>query len=506
MLPESTYQLRPYQQELVTKILNCWQLGQRRVLAQLPTAGGKTVIFAAIAAEFVARGERVLIVAHRCELLEQARHKLTAVISTPIGMVKRGYKFEPEAPLQIGSIQTLVRRLDSLPPASLLVIDEAHHASATTYVEVLQKYPQAYILGVSATPLRTDGRGFQHLFDELISGPSVRQLINLGYLSKYKLFASAKSIDTRNVSVVGGEYNQRQLGEAANTQLLLGDLVSTWQRHASGKRTIVFGVDVLHSQAIASAYLAVGVPAAHIDGGTPALERAAILERFKQGEILVLSNCNLFTEGVDVPAVQVIQCAKPTRSLALWLQMLGRGLRVSPGKEFTVILDHSENWLSLGMPCDERKWSLGAMSIEEDRWSLKCPDCNHVFRPLERKPLCLRRTKLVFEAVCPSCETVFEYERGVGGEPPPPRVIEKDESATLELIQAEPNAEILQELHRLKQIQEKRGFRPGWIYYKLIESHPNLGLLELREVAKILGYKPSWALFKLKEIQQLQPA
>ena len=353
------------------------------------------------------------------------------------------------------------------------------------------------------------------MYDSLVLGSSVATLIEQGHLSRYKLFASPSAINTTGVRTTGGDFNARDLAAAVDSSLVAGDLIETWRQFADGKKTVVFAIDIVHSKAIAAAYVAAGVPAEHLDGETPSDERKAILERFRTGETLVLTNCGIVSEGFDLPSIEAIQCVRPTKSVVLWLQMVGRALRPAPGKGFALIIDHTMNWFNLGLPDEPREWSLEPTSLESEQWALECPNCSHIFKPLphEQKPFGTkwdsnrRVMKLFMRANCPNCEVQIEFQKGTGGEPPPARIIEKDESATLELIQTEPNAEILQELHRLKEVQQRRGFRPGWIYYKLIESHPNLGLLELREVAKILGYKPSWALFKLKEIQQQpQPA
>lgn len=179
-ISQATYELRDYQQALIAEVSACWRAGQRRVMMQLPTGAGKTIVFSALAAQFTALGDSVLVVAHREELLLQAREKLAAVADCRVGIIKAGYRPDSRAALQVGSIQTLARRFDSLPPATLLIIDEAHHSAANSYLELLRRYEQAYVLGVTATPARIDGQGFKFIFDKLILGPSVAELIANG--------------------------------------------------------------------------------------------------------------------------------------------------------------------------------------------------------------------------------------------------------------------------------------------------------------------------------------
>lgn len=493
------YKLRDYQQDLIAKTFNCWQAGQQRVMMQLPTGAGKTVIFSAIAAEFTARGERALVVAHREELLLQARDKLAAVASVPVGMIKAGYRPDPTAALQIASIQTLARRLDSLPPATLLIIDEAHHSAANSYLELLQRYESAYVLGVTATPARIDGQGFKFIYDKLILGQSVSELIAAGHLCSYRLFAAPKAIDTSGVNIVAGEYNQRQLAEAINTRLVLGDLIKTWRKYAHERKTVVFAVNVEHSKAIAAAYLAAGVPAEHLDGDTPALERAAILERFRLGQTLVLSNCGIVSEGFDVPSIEAIQCVRPTRSLNLWLQMLGRSLRPAPGKSHAIIIDHTQNWAFHGLPDDEREWSLEPMSLKMRRWAVECPACQHVFRPLSYELAAL-------VADCPNCGARLQLAESEGEGCYEAQPLVEDEGAGMEEIPLDVNPLVWHKLKELRELQLQGSLKPIWVYYSLRDAFPNLSYGDLRECAKILGYKPGWAWYKWQELQQKQSA
>ncbi|NER37808.1 MAG: DEAD/DEAH box helicase [Oscillatoria sp. SIO1A7] len=406
---EHKYKLRDYQQDSILQIFEAWSQGIRRVMLQLPTGGGKTVLFAEIAREFLARtNQKVLVNAHRVELIAQAAEKLEAISGLPCGFIKSGLPLDGDRYIQIASVQSLARR-DFPEGIGLVIVDEAHHCAAKTYTDIMEAYPNAYILGVTATPARTDGQGFKLLFDRLILGPSVKSLIDGGYLSQYKMFAAEKLVETREVAIVGDDFNLQDLAKAIDTSIVMGDIIKTWHQHAQGKRTVVFAVDIQHSLHTARAFQAENIPAQHLDGETPAEERQAILDRFRQGEILVLCNCGIVSEGLDVPAIEAIQCVRPTKSLVFWLQMIGRALRPSETKDYAIIIDHTQNWLEHGLPDDDRSWSLEPISLSSLRFSQQCPNCSHIFRPLPhelKQDLC----------TCPNCLTELALVFGAGNQ------------------------------------------------------------------------------------------
>ena len=449
--------LRDYQQSLIQGIYEQWTQHQR-VMAQLPTGGGKTVIFAAIANEFVTREERVLVLAHREELITQAAHKLEAVTGSSVGIIKAGYKLEPLFPVQVGSVQSMVRRLNAFEDFGLVVIDEAAHATAKTYRKILEAYPNAYQLGVTATPIRTDGTGFEDLFDALVTGPTVKELIDWGHLSRFRLFADPNPMTTKGVKTRQGDYSSTDLAAANPVVELSGNLINSYRTHANGKRCVVFAVNVEHSTAIAARYNQAGIPAAHLDGMTPAEERRETLEQFRQGKIKVISNCQLFDEGLDIPALEAVQIAKPTKSLGRWLQMVGRALRPAPGKDYAVILDHTKNWAIHGLPTRDRVWTLEGVEESEDKT-----------KRTERNP----ETGEILEIDVIEQETILE------------EVIEAPTAIADEWM-----VWFQDLLHR----QQFYGFKPGWIYHRLEEAKPPLHIW--KEYAMLRGYKPGWAFIR----------
>jgi hypothetical protein len=338
-----------------------------------------------------------------------------------------------------------------------------------------------------------------------VVGPSVAWLIEQGYLSPYRLFAAPKTVDTTGIGKMGGDYNPRQLAKAVNTSLVMGDLIEAWTRYADQKKTVVFAVNVEHSMAIAAAYRAHGIAAEHLDGSVKDVDRKATIERFRSGETLVLTNCGLFAEGFDVPSIEAVQCIRPTQSLALWLQIVGRSLRPSPGKSAAIVIDHTENWIIHGLPDRPFAWSLDAIEPERDRWGVMCPHCRTTFRPEAQAQIpgsfewCPQQLefKAIAHYLCPHCDRPMAMEHWHGtGDPPQPREIETDHEAEIWEIPTDCNVEILADLFRLVgfQRQVKRHVTLQWLTDRLLRSHQNVGFPELRECARLAGMDEQWAI------------
>lgn len=497
----STYLLRDYQTQLMQQVFQKWSQGFRRILLALPTGAGKTVLFATIAQEFTNPESGVLILAHREELILQASQKMEEITRSPVGIIKAGYPTIPERTIQVASVQTLVRRSPQLwPKAELLIVDEAHHSVSESYQRIAQHYQNAYILGVTATPTRIDGQGFKFLYDTLVVGPSVARLIQAGYLSTFKLFAAPNAIKVSGVKTTGGDYNQQELAAAIDTSLVMGDLIDNWNKFAFGKKTVVFAVDIKHSIAIAQAYQEAGIPAEHLDGDTSDRDRRQILERFQAGQTLILCNCGIVSEGVDIPSIEAVQCVRPTKSLILWLQMIGRSLRPHPSKEHAIIIDHTENWGVHGAPDFEWAWSLEPISLSKSRWCVSCPECHHVFKPLshEQKPYRIEWNPWHGEFqiwclyTCPNCLQKIEMQKWTGGEPPPPRKIKQNKEVEIREIPLDCNWVILARICSLVTVQKRRKYKNEYVLRRLVEEHPSTGMSELRECAYLLECSLDW--------------
>lgn len=498
-----TINLRDYQLDIAQQIFSHWFNGYSSVAVQLPTGAGKTIIFTAVANEFILMGEPVLVIAHRRELITQAAAKLEAVTNHTIGMIKAGYKPNRDRLIQVASIQTLVRR--DPPPASLVIFDEAHHCHSQTYATVFQHYRErgAYILGCTATPARTDGRGLRYLysgtpgFEVLIKGSSVRELIGKKYLAPFKIYSPSKIIDAANAKIktTGGDYNQKAIADLVEKTLIIGDAVDTWKQHAYLKRTVLFAVSVKHSKELAQGFRDAGIPAMHLDGKTPKKERTALLSAFESGKILVLCQHSIVTEGVDIPGIEAIQLVRPTKSLIVWFQAIGRALRPASGKETAIVIDHTDTHLNLPWPDDEIPWSLDPISLKSGKWTIGCPECHHVFRPscseLERQL-----------ATCPHCQIKFTFKTEKSGKKLKRLKVVEIVPANFAEFDTEYDEKKLYIVQQLINFQRSKGYQKGWIYHQLKDlPELNLSLGDWREIARRLGYKAGWGWYKWKEMQ-----
>jgi superfamily II DNA or RNA helicase len=365
---ENMTDLRDYQNKVIRDIYHEWRSGKRCVLLAMPTGSGKTRTFSEIALDFVNRQEQVMLLVHREELLLQAQQTLERIAKSPVGMIKAGQPLKLDRLIQCASVQTLVKRLEKqqieLPHVSLVIVDEAHLSLAPSYLKILDALPHAHVLGVTATPSRLDGRGFDRIYEALVLGPSVSELIWHGYLADYDVLAPDSFLPQAGVRITGGDFNVGDLATQIDRRYVAGRAIDAYLKHAVGKRCVVFAINIDHAKAIAASYKEAGIVAEHIDSETPTKERRAILDRFRSGTTKILTNVNLFTEGFDLPEIEVVQLCRPTQSVALHLQMVGRGLRPkSTGK--ALILDHAGNCLRLGGPKANRAWTLQGIADEQ---------------------------------------------------------------------------------------------------------------------------------------------
>ena len=393
-------QLRPYQVNVVEEYNNATAAGLRHILLVADTGAGKTVIAAEIIRRAVQAKQRVLVLAHRRELITQASRKLHAA-GCDHGVLLPDYKSRPGERVQVASIATLharaVRRRNiRLPPADLIVIDEAHHARASTYSQVIEKYPNANILGLTATPCRSDGRGLGNVFQKLIQCPSVADLIAAKYLVPTVVYAPSIP-DLRGVRVKRDDYVEAQLAQRMDQPKLVGDIVTHWLRLAERRPTVVYATGVAHSLHIRDEFRRANVLAEHIDGKTPVDQRDAILAGLANGTVEVVCNAMVLTEGWDQPCVSCIVLARPTKNLGLYRQIVGRGLRPAPGKTDCRILDHASATFEHGFAEDPIAWSLS----EDHR--------------AENKTHSARGTKLEAKlTACPECSAVISAGKPCG--------------------------------------------------------------------------------------------
>ena len=358
--PPSTVQLRPYQLDAIARLDERVTQGARRVLLVAATGSGKTTIASSIIVRAIHRGQRVLFLAHRRELINQAYRRLLdcGLPATSLGILMASDpRRRPGAPVQIASVDTLRNR--TRPGADIVFTDECHRALANSYQQIAADYPNALHVGLTATPYRADGKGLEDAYDELLVVASPKLLIAEGYLVEPRVFTipSAKRPDLSRVKMAKGDYASDQLEQAVDRAGLVGNIVEHWLEHAQGVRTVVFAVSVAHSKHIVDRFRAAGVAAEHLDGMTPTAERDGILSRLESGATHVVSNVGVLCEGWDQPSVKCAVLARPTKSTGLYLQQAGRILRPWDNQP-AIILDHGGCALEHGLPQDDREFSL----------------------------------------------------------------------------------------------------------------------------------------------------
>jgi DNA repair protein RadD len=380
-------ELRPYQQRVIDEIVAHIRAGKKRILVVAPTGSGKTVLSGFIAKGAVAKGNRVQFLVHRDFLLTQTSLTFKRV-GIPHGFVAASISKHVEKTVHthLCSVGTLARKPEVVAPAKIRIWDECHHIVAGQHDKIFQSNPDAIDIGVTATPERLDGKGLGSHFEVMVMGPTVRELMDLGSLSGYQAFSIPSEFDRSALHMRGGEFKSDELEEALDKPRLVGDLVEHYKTHANGKRAVYFAVSIAHSEHIAEAFNAAGIPALHLDGTSSAAERADAARRMADGDLRVLTNCALFGEGFDLGAqagrddltVDCVGLARPTASLSLYLQMVGRALRPKADGGRAVILDHVGNIREHGFPDDGREWSLeGRARKQKDAaprvWD--CPSC-----------------------------------------------------------------------------------------------------------------------------------
>ena len=386
--------LRDYQERAINEVRDSFRMGNRRVLLVSPTGSGKTLMFSWISAGMARNDKRITIIAHRRELLKQISKALHAV-NVRHSILAGGTVGIPRTNVVVASVFTLAKRLSKYPAPDLIIGDEAHHFTPdSTWGKVVQAFPNARVLGVTATPERLDGKGLGLLFDDMVMGPTVAELTEQGFLSPAEVYAPSKP-DLTKARTRMGDYVTADLEETMDKPSITGSAVTHYRKLADGKRAIAFCVSIKHAKDVAADFMAAGYRASHIDGGMDEKERDGVLAKFETGEIQILTSCDLVSEGFDLPAVEVAIMLRPTKSLSLYLQQAGRAIRISPGKEKTVILDHAGNTKMHGFIDEPRDWVLTSENARKKRTDgetppavRSCPACFAMHRPMPVCPKC----------------------------------------------------------------------------------------------------------------------
>ena len=372
------FTLRAYQEATLSRMRELMASGKRSILAQGSTGSGKTAMAAHMIGTAAKRGMSSIFLVHRRELVKQSMLAFHEE-GIPHGVIAAGFLEDKRQLVNVASIQTLARRLDSVKAPQLIVWDEVHHAAAGSWKAVRAHFPNAYHVGLTATPCRLDGQGLSEYFEEMVCGPSTYDLIQQGYLSKYKLFVPS-TINTNGLHTRMGDFNQTELASVVDKPTITGDAIREYQKRAAGKRAVVFCVSIEHSKHVADQFQAAGFRAHHVDGETPAEDRDRAVREFSDGRLDILCNVDLFGEGFDLPSLEVAILLRPSQSLGLYLQQVGRALRPSPGKDHAIILDHAGNCQRHGLPDDEREWTLEGRDVKkrasEQGLAVRvCPKC-----------------------------------------------------------------------------------------------------------------------------------
>lgn len=393
--------LRKYQEEGVNNLRLGFMRGTRCCLYVLPTGGGKTVIFSHIAEQAAQRGNRICILVHRQELVDQASRSLQA-LGMDHGVIAAGRSMDLSHSVQIASVQTLARRLHRVPADffGLLIVDEAHHAVAGQWSKVIDHYARAKVLGVTATPERLDGQALGHFFQEMVIGPDAAWLTEEGYLAPARVYAPPNKLDMSGVRKLGGDYRMNEAEQQLQQAGIMGDAVTHYRRHLAPGTAIAFCCTVAHAQAVADAFNSAGFPAAVIDGTMDKNTRRGLIEALGAGRIKVLASCQIISEGTDVPSVTGAILLRPTQSLGLFLQQVGRCLRPAPGKDHAIIMDHVGNTQRHGLPTDPRDWSLKGRRKRNRDAAPPVKVCDGCFAAIPSAA-----------TVCPVCGHQFQTER-----------------------------------------------------------------------------------------------
>lgn len=461
-------ELRDYQADLVERIRDAMR-EHRRVLGVAPTGSGKTVIFSHIAYNVARKSRRAIILAHRREIVDQISDALGR-FDLRHGRIQPGFTPTSDA-VQVAMVQTIARRLHRIPEPDLLVIDESHHAVAGQWANVAAAWPNARILGVTATPERLDGRGLGNAFDVLVEGPTTADLIERGFLADFDYFAPPPAADFSGIATRAGDYAIDQLADAMDKATVTGDAVDHYRKHLGGAPAIAFCVTVAHAEHVAGQFRAAGFRAASIDGKLDPGERARRVAAIGSGDLQVLASCDLISEGFDVPAVAGAILLRRTKSLSLYLQQVGRAIRPKLDGSRAVILDHAGNVNLHGSPKTPRLWSLHAKKRKTRELSVRqCKVCFQVFAAGERTdcenrddPECLfmsveREAPAVMpEAVAGELVAVSERPAWAGG---------------IDILRATgPEWRALlgraRTREQLVEIARARGYKPGWVHHIL---------------------------------------
>lgn len=457
-------ELRTYQTNIIKEIKRNL-LKYKKICIQAPCGSGKSVILAKIINDTTAKGNRVLFLVHRKELIEQI-HNTLKLFNVNFDLV------------DLYMVQTACRRLEKMERPTVIITDENHHCLAASYVKIYKYFDDAFLLGFTATPIRLNGEGLEEIYNYMVLGPKIDWLIENKYLAPYKMY-SIKLADTKDLHIRAGEYKKNEVKELMESNTIYGETIRNYLRLASGKKTIAYCSSIASSIETANQFNENNISAKHLDGNTPKNERAEAIQDFRDGKITVLTNVDLFGEGFDVPDCECVILLRPTKSLSLYIQQSMRSMRYKEAKT-AIIIDHVGNCFEHGLPDADRNWSLkGKDKKEKNKIKIKtCPVCFAVIMPKTKE--------------CPYCGYIFEE---------PEKKEKTFQDADLQEITSKDilRAKRFSYIHELKTLREIidfveiKNYKPGLIYHQIKERN-DIKITEddLKRFQKLAGYKRGW--------------
>lgn len=516
--------LRPYQRTLYGKVGSAFaeQHARNKLLATpdgrlnrvfmaLPTGGGKTAIFAQMASGARAKGSQVWICLPRVELIEQASETLSR-LGVPHGRIAAGTEESTAFSLQLVSSNTLIRRWDKIKrPPEFIILDEAH-LYYDRQLEICERYPNAKILGVSASPERLDGRGLSDIYGSLVEGPSIRDLVETGYLCPVRYFAPPLD-GIKQVHRVGYEFDEVELATLFQEGKVYGNAVEHYEQWTRGKTALVFARSVDESEKIAAEFRGHGWSFEPVSAKTPTKLRGEILKAYKAGQIDGVVNCEIATYGLDVPRIEALILLRPTLSKALQTQMIGRGMRMSPetGKKRVTILDHVGMIDEFGHPTDDYTWQFGG----RDKRKRAAAD------PALRLKICPSTFMYCDKPTCSGCELNTKKVKSRVDDVVDVQLREREAPVDLKKRPLEEQAvyrtrldsaferekKAISEntidtsaLEELLALARQTGRQPMYVYYRCSEGRLTVNVPLLSAIASIEGYDPKWVFIKRREL------
>ena len=455
------FELRDYQKRAIEEVTARIQEGHRRIVVNIAMGGGKTIICNEILKRTTEKGNHALFISHSAEINAGTSRKLDE-IGVDHAFIQAGHKrVNPDALLQICMIQTLSRR--ATPPAKLIFIDECHLSMSPQYLAVIDKYPDAIIIGLTATTFRLSGEPLSDIYSAIVKVITIKELIASGSLTKPRTFI-ANTPDLSGVKMnKEGDYDEEESAELLNQSSVVSNIVENWQTHAAGRITIAFGINVRHSMAIAERFNDAGIKARHVDGSLSQRQRDETMQAWRDGEFTVLCNCMLYIAGMDFPEISCVLLCRPTASEVIFLQSAGRGLRIAPNKDDCLIMDCCSATKIHGFVQDERNFTLaGKTPRDKSKESevISVHTCEECF---------MSYSKREHPTECPSC----------GNETP----VEVMAAVEVELVEV--TDDYIADLEHERELKNKR--ISAW---KLAKTGT---LQELRKIAAECGFKQGWA-------------